>query len=1187
MAKEILKPNQVAAPTLFIGVGGTGCDIVKRVAEMCRPEEKENVNFACLDTNVNDLNSVANSNAHIYYVQTSNTQTVGDYLNYDEDALKNWFPKNAVIYDKTVSEGAGQVRAISRLALNATIKTGKINQLYNAIDELFRKDGKEMKQAMRIVMVSTASGGTGSGIILPLSMFVRDYIKNKYPNTSLIVRALILLPETLDSVINSSAERESQRRNAYATIKEINAFMMKGSGFFDVDEDLKRYGNLHVDFSVPGTDEMKSLSLLPFDFCFLLDGQNAEDNTMISLEQYKKQAARALYEQNIGPMQRNAFSVEDNIIKEMSNPGNYGRNRFGGIGAGTIRYPYEDVADYIAYDWAMDAIGGEGEAAKWSKYDNEFEVKLREARKKGLSETECPKRSEVYVSKMSTATDNFTKDLRSKYLSNANKRVNQYFIALAEEMHNSLNANAAIKVSRDAANELAEEIDYKNDESKKGKARENLGLLRSYESAVKINAKKAAASAAEAIFYNENKTILEKKPYTLEALIKNAYDEVGHPNAIRYMLYLVKTEMDKRVRTVTSQINDVVLPVLMTYAPDANDASTFDVKFSSKKKEKNLDDLCAAEKGEGQDPSIIERWGGYEKIYETLNSCFTDYYAAITNFGNYTAELEAYKLGAEYVGELSKMFEKFYHTFGEKVTALARKQDDLADALRFQKGDSVFNVCADRVLLEELSRSTRAMSEEGSLLDPELNGKIFDAVKANVAFEREIRNADVVENDRRIDIFDDILLGYFKDSVRRNCANIDVNIVEAIAMENRLKFRVKARENQDGGDEKVFDKVTVEDNTRHIREVLAMGRRLAAPGIQKPRNEEAREIVLCAYNKSLLNMRNYRMDTLIPKELNSNATDTVSRYEIHFFNALYNLTPDKLNKFASPDKSETRSRNAGLYHNAYVSYSRNIGPDSTKNSMISTHIDKRWDSVAVMPEIDFDFQDKQIMRIHQALIYGLIHKAITYRSLSNAAAGKKVYKYENSEERYIDLIVSNGTLCDEFYEILDALYISSSIVEDMDIIRKKKRTRDETRNSNYVDTTFAKELAEFNIEFLHEGRASLFEIPLAYYNTLPNSKRYTGEISALVDAVIKTFSDELHLWETEADIKFLLCNILQEQYALLMDNYEKFESLQCNVKACDNAVLDIIFRKVRKVIETTPEPDDYEEVISAMKARLR
>ena len=176
--KESLKPNEVKAPTLFIGVGGTGSKIVKQVAEKCRPEEKANVNFACLDTNVNDLNNVAGSSSHIYYIQTSTTQNVGDYLNYDQQALRNWFPKNAVIYDKTVSEGAGQVRAISRLALNATIKTGKIMPLYNAIDDLFRKDGKEMKQAMRVVIVSTASGGTGSGIMTPLAMFVRDYVQN-------------------------------------------------------------------------------------------------------------------------------------------------------------------------------------------------------------------------------------------------------------------------------------------------------------------------------------------------------------------------------------------------------------------------------------------------------------------------------------------------------------------------------------------------------------------------------------------------------------------------------------------------------------------------------------------------------------------------------------------------------------------------------------------------------------------------------------------------------------------------------------------------------------------------------------------------------------------------------------------------------------------------------------------------
>ncbi|MBQ5357012.1 MAG: hypothetical protein IIU57_02145, partial [Oscillospiraceae bacterium] len=407
---ENLKTNEVVAPTLFVGVGGTGGKIVKKVCDLCAPEEKENINFLCLDTNVNDLSTVANGKNKIYWVQTSNTQTVGSYLDYDEEARKKWFPKNAVMYDKTVSEGAGQVRAISRLALNSTIKTGKIRPLYDAIDDLFRKTGKEMKQAMRVVMVSTASGGTGSGIILPLSMFIRDYVKEKYPNTSLIVRSLILLPETLDSVIDSQTERDSQARNAYATVKELNAFMMKGSGFIDLDDDLRQFNDLHVNVSIAGSDKQKSLSLLPMDFCFLMDGQDAEDSTMISIGQYIEQAAQALYEQNIGPMQKKAFSVEDNIIKEMTKPGNYGRNRFGGIGAGVIRYPYEKVADYVSYDLAIDSIGGAGDATKWTKYDNAVNSYKAEQKKRGVPMSTWDSDGKVYCDTLHNAKDPFSAD---------------------------------------------------------------------------------------------------------------------------------------------------------------------------------------------------------------------------------------------------------------------------------------------------------------------------------------------------------------------------------------------------------------------------------------------------------------------------------------------------------------------------------------------------------------------------------------------------------------------------------------------------------------------------------------------------------------------------------------------------------------------------------------------------------
>ncbi len=1188
MAKEIIKDNVVEAPTLFVGVGGTGSAIVKMVAEKCTPGEVENINFVCLDTNVNDLSSITKASNHVYTVQTSNTQTVGNYLDYDQDALKNWFPKNAVLYDKTVSEGAGQVRAISRLALNSTIKTGKIRPLYDAIDDLFRKTGKEMKQAMRCVLVSTASGGTGSGIVLPLAMFIRDYVKNKYPNTSLIVRSLIMLPETLDSVIDSSVERDSQRRNAYATIKEINAFMMKGSGFFDIDEDLKRYSNLHVDFTNPGTDELKALSLLPFDFCFLLDGQNAEDSTLVSLNQYKVQAAQALYEQNIGPMQKKAFSVEDNIIKEMSNPGNYGRNRFGGIGAGVIRYPYNDIADYIAYDWAINSIGGEGQAAKWTRYDNAFEIKRKEAIKKGLSETEIPKRGEVYVSELKAAADPFSRDLRAKFLRDAQKRVAKYFEALAEQMHECLNTDVAIRAARDAANHLAEEIDYANDVSMQGKGREHKELLRDYETVVRMNAQKVAESNAEAILINENKTIIENKPYSIEFALKNAFGDIAHPNAARYVLYLIKSEMDKRVSTTTSEINDVISQNLANYAPDANDVGTFDARYTGKKKEKSLDDLVAAEKSAGQDPTIFEKWGGYKNIYEVFNACFPDYYANITALAEKTAELAAYKLGAEYVKELCNAYEAFFKTFPEKVTALVRRQDELVDALKFTKGDSVMNICASRELLQELSRSTTSMSEEGSMLDSELNGKIFDSIKANVRFEREIRSADIVEDDRRIDIFDNILLGYFKENVRRTCDAIDLNVIEGIAKENRLKARIKLREQQNGNSgEKVFDNVTHEQNLRYIKEIIATGERLAAPGIQRITNEEAREVRLCAYNKALTDMRAYRIDDLIPK---GDAVDTISRYELHFFNALYNLTPNKLKKFASPYTTETGFKDAGLYHTAYFNYSRHIGPDSTKNMMISTHIDKRWDSIAVMPEIDFPFQDRRMMKVHQAMIYGLVHGTIRMHNLSLAASGKRVYRYENSDERFVDLVVSNGTLCDEFYEILNALYISSAIVEDMDLIRNRKRERDEVRNSNYRDTNFAKDLATFSIEVshgkLHDGQTSLFEIPMAYYNSLPNSQRFSGEISSVVDAVIKTLRDELEHWERGNDAKFILCDVLKEQFTLFMENYKKYPKLNNNSAAADNLVVSMIYRKIKKIMSEAPEPDDFETALMEMKAMI-
>lgn len=1230
--KEQLKTNEVAAPTLFVGVGGTGCKIVKKVADLCAPAEKDNINFLCLDTNVNDLSSVANGKSKIYWVQTSNTQTVGSYLDYDDEARKKWFPKNAVMYDKTVSEGAGQVRAISRLALNSTIKTGKIRPLYEAIDDLFRKTGKEMKQAMRVVIASTASGGTGSGIILPLSMFIRDYVKEKYPNTSLIVRSLILLPETLDSVIDSQTERDSQARNAYATIKELNAFMMKGSGFIDLDEDLKQFSDLHINVSIAGSDKQKPLSLLPADFCFLMDGQDAEDSTMISIGQYIDQAAQALYEQNIGPMQKKAFSVEDNIIKEMTKPGNYGRNRFGGIGAGVIRYPYEKIADYVSYDMAIDSIGGEGDATKWTKYDKAVELYQNEQKKRGVPMSTWETYGNKYCEALLNAKDQFSKDLQNTYeLESIDEKIEQYM--------QEFEAQAFLTVTRDnrfsdyesTANAWRGNPNFDGDKKKISVAASALKRLAS-----KVEAKNKDGNTivsnivsnwTEAVMTNDQKAIAINESYSIEKLLKNAQDEFMHPCAARYVLYRLEEKFKEKIEGDERK----------NAAKAIQDCKNKEYEFKFANGIVNgVEGLASLEKDA---PSIIDKLKGYSSLNEVANQEVPRFFKVIDAYCKKEAVYAAYKKANEYVKEFTEQYEKFFKTFVDKVKDLGRKKIDMIDELQYKKGDSFVNICATAELLQELSKySLQKAQKETTMLNTDINGRIFDAVKNNAVFSKELDNIGdgYIEEDRRVNIFDDILMGYFGESVREKCEDIDKDIIGAIELEQRLKERIRVRSENDGS-ERVFEQVSAADAQRHILEVIQMGERIAAPSVQRATNEEPREIKVCAYNKILLDNRKYRVKDLMP---NGEAVDTVSKYEIHFYNALYNLTPNKLKKFAAPFETETGKKNAGTYHKAYTDYSRLIGPDSTKNAAISTHIDKSWDSIKSMPELDFAYQDQVVKKVHKAFIYGLVHNAIQQRPLSAVANGKKVFLYRDSDDREQELQVPNGTLCDEFYEILDALYVNYKVVEDINLIKSRKRAMSEAKNCNYENTEFFRDMARFNLlsimpmenphqfdncdgtqksleelkdelrknketrnkmqgkswdvaELADDGKryvenaTSLFAIPLMYYCTLPNSGRYISEITAMVEAVIDVFREEYSKWEKTEDVKFVLCTRLTDELNLLKRNYKFYVDNLRAPAPNENIVIDIIQRKIKDVILSAPEPEDYQALLDQVAKEFK
>ena len=155
------------APTLIVGLGGKGSDVALRVSQMVSEEERRRIGFAVFDTDVNELRKIKEKNSFVHTIQTSTKLSVGEYLDIDTHARDTWFPVNAILNSKTLTEGAGQVRAVSRMAFETAIRAGKMEELHQAIESLYKLEGDEYQQALRVIIVSSLAGGTGSGLILP------------------------------------------------------------------------------------------------------------------------------------------------------------------------------------------------------------------------------------------------------------------------------------------------------------------------------------------------------------------------------------------------------------------------------------------------------------------------------------------------------------------------------------------------------------------------------------------------------------------------------------------------------------------------------------------------------------------------------------------------------------------------------------------------------------------------------------------------------------------------------------------------------------------------------------------------------------------------------------------------------------------------------------------------------------
>ncbi len=534
----------MAASTLIVGLGGMGWKIVKMVAGMTSPAQRKNIKFVVIDTDANELEALRNSAFPGRIIQTSARMTVKSYLHNDPYARDNWFPVHPLLDNKVVSEGASQVRAISRLAFNTTVRSGELAPLHEAIDELFRLTGKEIDQALRIIVVSSLAGGTGSGILLPVGMYIRNYLLTKYHQSAAIIQGFFILPEVFYQEIDGESQRHNLRSNAYAALRELDAFLMRADNTLP-----SRYQNLTLEFPRPGSFEWEDYHVLPYDNCFLFDGQNVNGAKLNSFKTYMEHAANCIYAQSISVISERSNSAQDNTFRPLVAA--KGRNRYCGAGSAILLYPYEDIREYIALRWIESSM-----SEHWLDADHILEDKKRQHQRKldeGYADTDFDETAE-YITAVETSKNSFSKAVKAwcetRDADNPTEVVDtvwEQFVrelcrytgeqiaerqpaleSKASTLFSTLNIQGTVEPEQPDA--LPEESIYKQ------RVSSLLSGLKNYQEEAMRTTAPAAEAIAYAILHSSKNPMREKDtPYLVESFLKRSGQAIP-PNAMRYAL---------------------------------------------------------------------------------------------------------------------------------------------------------------------------------------------------------------------------------------------------------------------------------------------------------------------------------------------------------------------------------------------------------------------------------------------------------------------------------------------------------------------------------------------------------------------------------------------------------------------------------------------------------------------------
>ena len=328
---------------LLIGIGQTGCTVCELFLNKMNKDGLKATAIA-IDTDERTLSALGENVRTIPLVDRGSLFSVVERLG--RENVSNWFPceytEDCTEFAKALRMdcGSNQWRMKAYLSfVSFMAKPQNVDKLHAALDAAAAaSDGEEMD----VYTVASLAGGTGSGLFLPVSLYVKNYFESN--GIALGQRRAILVMPDIYEHCYSAEQQVKSRANAYAALREYHALLRCACSSEKAQEDSFAWPvSFDLVLDTPddpsvlfdsAREEYRTPAAGPFDRVYLLErvpsvvsvGAHAEmiADVMVSFCKVAEKPSE----------NKKAEKAADAI--------------FGGFSLTYVKYPIESVVSYIA-----------------------------------------------------------------------------------------------------------------------------------------------------------------------------------------------------------------------------------------------------------------------------------------------------------------------------------------------------------------------------------------------------------------------------------------------------------------------------------------------------------------------------------------------------------------------------------------------------------------------------------------------------------------------------------------------------------------------------------------------------------------------------------------------------------------------------------------------------------------------